>query len=246
VVHRRRRELRDAKHELVLARSLRRGSRRGTAQVLTNEGLVLLAGDELEPALQRLRLAGEHRPSTDRPGRALTDMGLGVAQLASGDLDGARRTFARAANAFGELEDPRGEGAALTNLGLAQWRRGERYDAYQTWELALDAFAEVDDPGGRAAALLNVGACHLLIEPHDTREALLKLGESERLWARLGAPTEGLGRTLVHKGDALALLGREDEARAAWTQAGAICQGVGDVDGTAVAGGRLRGLVREG
>ena len=242
VVHRRRSELSDAKRELVLARSLRRGSRRGTAQVLTNEGMVLLADDEVEPALQRLRLARDHRPAANRPGRALTDMGLGVAQLAAGEVDDARRTFASAANMFGELEDPRGQGAALTNLGLAQWRRGERYDAYQTWELALEAYAEVDDTAGRAAALLNLGASHLLIEPHDADAALARLSESERLWAGLGASTTGLGRTLVYKGDALALLGCEDEARNAWKQAREICQEVGDKGGQDVAGERLQSL----
>jgi tetratricopeptide (TPR) repeat protein len=245
VVHRRRSELREARRELVLARSLRRGSRRGTAQVLTNEGLVLLADDEVEPALQRLRLARDHRPAANRPGRALTDMGLGVAQLASGEVDGARRTFAMAADMFGELEDPRGQGAALTNLGLAQWRRGERYDAYQTWELALAAYAEVDDAPGRAAALLNLGASHLLIEPHDAEEALARLAESERLWVGLGASTAGLGRTLVYKGDALALLGREDEARGVWTRAEEVCQAVGDGDGQKVAAERLQRLTPE-
>jgi hypothetical protein len=65
------------------------------------------------------------------------------------------------------------------------------------------------------------------------------LAESRRL--RDGRPTAGLGRTLLHLGDAAAALGDTAEARRHWADAATVCEEARDADGQAAADARLVG-----
>ncbi|MEU7998368.1 tetratricopeptide repeat protein [Micromonospora sp. NPDC049060] len=213
--------------------------RRGTAQARMNLGLVLLDMGQFDDAVEHLELSRRHRSAADRAGHALTDLGLGAARLSRGELEVAHRHLVRAANAFRALGDARGYAAALTNLVLVHAGLGEHLDAAQSWRAALREYESVADPTNRAAALLNAGAALLSTTPAQARQAYELLAESLRL--RDGRPTAGLGRTLLHLGDAAAALDDADEARRHWADAAGVCEEAGDVDGQAAADARLVG-----
>ncbi|MER7475151.1 hypothetical protein, partial [Micromonospora sp. NPDC000018] len=75
--------------------------------------------------------------------------------------------------------------------------------------------------------------------PGQARQAYEMLAESRRL--RDGRATAGLGRTLLHLGDAAAALGDADEARRHWVDAATVCEEARDADGQAAADARLVG-----
>ncbi|MDO3704931.1 tetratricopeptide repeat protein [Micromonospora sp. C28SCA-DRY-2] len=239
VLRRRRHDPQGAATALTLAVAER--GRRGTAQARMNLGLVLLDLGQLDDAVEHLELSRRHRSSADRAGHALTQLGLGAAQLARGELEIAHHHLVRAANTFRSLGDARGYAAALTNLVLVHAEMGEHLDAAQSWRAALREYESVADPTNRAAALLNAGATLLGAAPGQARQAYEMLAESRRL--REGGPaTPGLGRTLLYLGDAAAALGDPDEARRHWVDAAAICEAARDAEGQAEADARLAGV----
>ncbi|MEV1333765.1 tetratricopeptide repeat protein [Micromonospora costi] len=236
VLRRRRHDPQGAAAALTLAVAER--GRRGTAQARMNLGLALLDLGQLDDAVEHLELSRRHRSAADRAGHALTDLGLGAARLARGELEAAHHHLVRAANTFRALGDARGYAAALTNLVLVHAGLGEHLDAAQAWRAALREYESVNDPTSRAAALLNAGATLLATGPGQARQAYEMLAESRRLREN-GRPTAGLGRTLLYLGDAAAALGDPEEARRHWVDAAAVCEGVGDTEGQAAADGRL-------
>ncbi len=238
VLLRRRHDPRGAVGALSLAVSGR--GRRGTAQARMNLGLALLDLGRLDEAVEHLELSRRHRAATDRAGQALSDLGLGAARLARGEPETAHDLLVRAANAFRSLGDSRGYAAALTNLVLVHSAMGEHLDAAQAWRAALREYEAVTDPTNRAAALLNAGAALLAVTPGQARQAYRLLAESRRL-REGGRPGAGLGRTLLHLGDAAAALGDDREARQHWVDAAAICEAAGDDDGQQAADARLSG-----
>ncbi len=139
-----------------------------------------------------------------RPGAQRSRAGCGEA--------GAVRAGHRArpagsgANSFRSLGDARGYAAALTNLVLVHSAMGEHLDAAQAWRAALREYESLGDPSNRAVALLNAGVALLGVAPGQARQAYELLAESWRL-REGGRPDAGLGRTLLHLGDAAAALG---------------------------------------
>lgn len=236
VIRRRRGDPHGAAAVLTLAVTERR--RRGQAQARTNLGLALLDQGEVDTAIEHLERARRHRSPADRAGQALTDLGLGAAYLTRGQPVKARRHLVQAANAFDTVGDRRGYAAALTNLVLAQWRLGEHLDAAHAWAAALEAYDQVDDPVGRAAALLNAGAALVSTDPPRGEPARELLTEALRLRAHR-RPDAGLGRTLLHLGDAELAQGQPARARERWQDAVGVCEEVGDAAGAAAATQRL-------
>ncbi|GIJ80983.1 Tetratricopeptide repeat-containing protein [Micromonospora phaseoli] len=214
--------------------------RRGTAQARMNLGLALLDLGRTEEAVEHLELSRRHRAGADRAGQALSDLGLGAARLARCELESAHDLLVRAANTFRSLGDSRGYAAALTNLVLVHSAMGEHLDAAQAWRAALREYESVGDPTNRAAALLNAGATLLGTAPGKARQAYTLLSESRRL-REGGRPDAGLGRTLLHLGDAAAALGDDDEARRHWADAAVICEAAGDDDARQAADAGLNG-----
>jgi tetratricopeptide (TPR) repeat protein len=205
-----------------------------------NLGLALLDLGLVDDATEHLELARRHRAHADRAGQALTDLALGAAYLAKDVPDRAHHHLVRAANTFRTLGESRGYAAALTNLVLAQSRLGEHLDAAQSWTAALREYEGLTDLTGRAAALLNAGAAVVTSAPSRAGQAydLLARGRDLRTGRR---PDAGLGRTLLYLGDAADLMGRPEEARAYWSDAGRVCDVAGDAQGTAAADSRLTG-----
>ncbi|RKN37828.1 tetratricopeptide repeat protein [Micromonospora endolithica] len=246
VLRRRRGDPQGAATALSLAVAER--GRRGTAQARMNLGLVLLDLGQLDDAVEHLELSRRHRSGADRAGLALTHLGLGAARLRRGELETAHHHLVRAANTFRALGDARGYAAALTNLVLVHHGMGEHLDAAQAWRAALREYESVPDPTNRAAALLNAGAILLATATSiataspaaaqgQVRAAYQMLAESRRL--RGDRPTAGLGRTLLHLGDAAAALGDPGEARRHWVDAAVVCEEAGDAEGQAAADDRL-------
>jgi hypothetical protein len=238
VLRRRRGDAPGAVAQLRLAVAAR--GRRGTAQARTNLGLALLDLGQVDEAIDQLELARRHRSHGDRAGQALTDLALGAAHLIRGAAEPAHHHLVRAANTFRAVGDQRGDAAALSNLVLAQWQLGEHLDAAQSWAASLAEYDSLNDPDGRAAALLNAGAALIASAPERAEQAYELLREGRRL-RELRQPTAGLARTLLHLGDAAALLGRPTEARAHWTDAVGIGEAVGDATATAAGTERLSG-----
>ncbi|TDC77902.1 tetratricopeptide repeat protein [Micromonospora sp. KC606] len=238
VLRRRRHDPQGAATALALAVAER--GRRGTAQARMNLGLVLLELGQLDDAVEHLELSRRHRSGADRAGQALTQLGLGAAQLTRGELEAAHHHLVRAANTFRSLGDARGYAAALTNLVLVHAEMGEHLDAAQAWRAALREYESLADPTNRAAALLNAGAALLTSAPAQARQAYGMLAESRRL-REGGRATAGLGRTLLYLGDAAATLGDWDEARRHWADAAAVCEAVRDAEGQVAADARLAG-----
>ncbi|MBQ0902332.1 tetratricopeptide repeat protein [Micromonospora sp. U21] len=236
VLRRRRHDPQGAAAALTLAVAER--GRRGTAQARMNLGLALLDLGQLDDAVEHLELSRRHRSGADRAGHALTDLGLGAAQLARGEQDIAHHHLVRAANTFRSVGDARGYAAALTNLVLVHAALGEHLDAAQAWRAALREYESVSDPTSRAAALLNAGATLLTAAPGQARAAYELLAEGRRLREE-SRPTAGLARTLLYLGDAAAALGDPAEARRHWADAAAVAEEVGDADGQAAADSRL-------
>ncbi|MFC4016970.1 hypothetical protein ACFOW4_03295 [Micromonospora sp. GCM10011542] len=236
VLRRRRHDPQGAAAALTLAVAER--GRRGTAQARMNLGLALLDLGQLDDAVEHLELSRRHRSGADRAGHALTDLGLGAAQLARGELETAHHHLVRAANTFRSLGDARGYAAALTDLVLVHAGLGEHLDAAQAGRAALREYEAVSDPTSRAAALLNAGATLLTSAPGQARAAYELLAESRRL-REDARPTPGLGRTLLYLGDAAAALGDRDEALRHWADAAGVCEEVGDTDGESAAEHRL-------
>ncbi|MFI7519607.1 tetratricopeptide repeat protein [Micromonospora globbae] len=255
VLRRRRHDPQGAAAALTLAVAER--GRRGTAQARMNLGLALLDLGQLDDAVEHLEVSRRHRSGADRAGHALTDLGLGAARLARGELEAAHHHLVRAANTFRALGDARGYAAALTNLVLVHAGLGEHLDAAQAWRAALREYESVNDPTSRAAALLNAGATMLASRSAArdgspgarpgagrARQAYELLAESRRL-REGGRPTAGLGRTLLYLGDAADALGDPDEARRHWVDAAAVCEAVGDTAGQTAADARLNAPVHE-
>jgi tetratricopeptide (TPR) repeat protein len=259
VIHRRRGDPARA-HDL-LAYALRDRGNWGESQVLTNIGLAQL--DRAQPAVEdatwHLRVAAAHRSPRDRAGRARTNVGLGLAHLAGGDLRRARDHLWRAVQGFDRLDDVRNAAAARCDLGLVYWEMGERQEAWETleravhdyWRLKQTACDRLIDRDGEAAALLNLGGALVTtawtLAGVDQRRGTSRPQHASRAYALLeqglalrppGA-TPGRGRTLLYEGDAALLLGRRRAAQELWREAGETCRDAGDPAGTRAAAQRL-------
>lgn len=249
VIERRRGELRAARRHLMLA--LAQGGYRGRAQRHTNLGLVFLDEDQVDSAIEHLRLARQHRRRADRVGAATTDLALGTAYLRrahdrhdederAAALAEALTTLRRAAEAFHRAGVPAREAAALNVLGQALWESRAERDGEECLAQAVDLYRGVDETAGLAAALLGHGAALLELRPSRAEDAEDRLQESERLRPD-DRPSFGRGRTLLYRGDALAARGRDIEARWCWQRARDVAVAVDDHDGAAAAGSRLDG-----
>jgi tetratricopeptide (TPR) repeat protein len=202
-----------ARNVLTAAQRLRTGWRsRGLAQVETNLGLTLLDLGEHDHAVHHLADGRILRARGDHHGRALSDLGLGLAYLVGHRYGEAHTHLQEAANAWTALDDRHMGAAAINTLGLVLWEQGDRYGALEHWHRARELYDQVGDALGLARAMLNIAAAFLAAHPHRAKEAVELLTESLRL--RAGQPESvGTGLCHFHLADALARSGDAAGAR---------------------------------
>ena len=110
----------------------------------------------------------------------------------------------RALPIYEELDDPLGQGNALTNLGIDYARQGEWQDALVMWDRGREAFERAGDVVGAAGMTHNIG--EQLSNIGRLEEAQTRHLDARRVWTAarytLGAAsaTSGLGRTLARSG----------------------------------------------
>ncbi|MGH8977539.1 MAG: ATP-binding protein, partial [Acidimicrobiia bacterium] len=115
----------------------------------------------------------------------------------------------RALPIYEELDDPLGQGNALTNLGIDYARQGEWEDALVVWERGREAFERAGDVVGAAGMTHNIGEHYATLGRLE--EAEVRLIDARRVWKAARYPlgvanaTSGLGRVLAR-------LGRDEEA----------------------------------
>jgi len=200
---------------------------RGLGQARTNHGLALLDLGDVEAAIRHLDAGLALRPHSDRHGRAVSALGLGVAYLRAGELTAARQCLIEATNHFDEVADTRGTAAALNNLGAVLWEQQDHTGAREHWAAARERFARLGDQAGQSAALLNVAAALLSAghgSPAEARDLLL-----ESLTLTTARPaTRSTGLVHLHLGDAYRRCGDPASARTHWEQALRVLASVGD------------------
>lgn len=247
VIERRRGDLRAARRHLMLA--LAQGGYRGRAQRHTNLGLVFLDEDQVDSAIEHLRLARQHRRRADRVGTATTELALGTAYLRrvhdledagerAAALAEALATLRGAAEAFHRAGVPAREAAALNVLGQALWESRAELDGEECLDKAVELYRRENEPAGLAAALLGHGAALLALRPPPVEEAEERLRESERL-RPADRSTAGRARTLLYRGDALAARGEETDAHLCWERAREVGTEAEDHDVVAAADDRI-------
>jgi tetratricopeptide (TPR) repeat protein len=191
---------------------------RGLAQARTNQGLALMDLGDVEAAITHLDAGLTLRHRSDRHGRAVAALALGVAYLRHGDLPAARQYLVEATNQFDTLGDVRGTATALNDLGAVLWEQHDRTGAREHWAIARERFARIGDEPGAAAVLLNTAAAALAAgegSPEEARDALV---DCLRL-TTTRPPTRGTGLTHLYLGDAYSGCGEPDRARDHWRQA---------------------------
>jgi tetratricopeptide (TPR) repeat protein len=104
-----------------------------------------------------------------------------------GRLDEAAEMFARGLAGFREIEDRRGEAAALTNLSIVDRRRGSLGPSRAGMLQALDIYTELAIDEGRLDAI--EGLAQLDILAGDAAAGLCLLAVAERERTALGAPS---------------------------------------------------------
>jgi predicted ATPase/DNA-binding SARP family transcriptional activator len=190
------------------------------------------AREYLEQSLDICREIG------DRPGELASLTNLAIVLLCQGDCGRALSLGEESRHIGRALGDPRYEGWALLTLGRISARLGSYARAEMHYAPALDIAREIGDRH-LEAVILHFSS--LLAHRRDDDRTALELGEQALLIAReIGEPVE-VAYALTSQGQALAGLGRWDEARAAFGQAVEIRRQLGQ---HSLAAESLAGLAR--
>jgi tetratricopeptide (TPR) repeat protein len=129
------------------------GDREGTANLLSNLGVVHDRKGDTEAALKFYRRAVEvHRAIGSRRGLATVLNNIGVVNMARGDLSMALQRFEEALRIRREMGDRDRMGLALANLAEARGLAGDG-EADHLFEEALGAYRELNDSSGVAGVL---------------------------------------------------------------------------------------------
>ena len=122
------------------------GDREGTANLLSNLGVIHDRQGELEEALRYYRRSAEvHRAIGSRRGLALVLNNIGVANLARGDVGSAVEVFEEALSIRREIGAPDRVASVLVNLGEAYMDAGRRDDAECVLDEALNLLLGAED-----------------------------------------------------------------------------------------------------
>ncbi|HEY0719532.1 MAG TPA: tetratricopeptide repeat protein, partial [Streptosporangiaceae bacterium] len=226
-------------HLVALESARKAGDRQGEAWVLNNLGVAYrqLGQDEAIGFLQdALRI---RREIGDRRGEAQTANNLANAHIQLGRSAEALEPLNRALVLQREVGHRYGEGVALNNTG-------EAYLALQDWDQAIGwlvqaraLFAELAIPHGEGYALHNLGHAHLGLG--DYQAALDHFGRALAIRRAIGERHDQ-AVTLLFTGRAQARMGRPEQARRSWTEAGTLFDELDDEAQAAQVRAELAGL----
>lgn len=194
----------------------------------------------------------------DPLGAAAAAINLGIAQREASALDDARKSLEAALQLYTSAGDPGGEGDALTNLGGVLSDLGNYEAATRSQRAAIEAFDRAGDEAGRGAALHNLGNLYARLGDYEQAATLyrqsrpLLASEADRaagdqalgtLLLAANQPAEAV-RTfeaalaaaaerdrpglLLNLGEAFELAGQAARATAAFVDALAAAEAVGD------------------
>ncbi|GAA3459586.1 BTAD domain-containing putative transcriptional regulator [Saccharothrix longispora] len=184
---------------------------------------------ERATALDHLGRALElHRELGDETGQAIVHFSLAAEHEQRHDLTAARTHARRALELHTRTGDRTWQGFDLTALGWYAACLGDHAGALAR---CREAVALMDDRDGLAHCHQIMGCAHHHLGDHE--ESVAHHGRAVALFRLLGDRyREAWG--LVLTGDAHRAAGREDRARATWSRALAILDGLGHDDGAAI------------
>ncbi|WP_307851220.1 BTAD domain-containing putative transcriptional regulator [Nocardiopsis sp. MG754419] len=123
----------------------------------------------------------------NRRGRAVTTIGLGIAQYISGRFNSAITLFGEARDILQEIGDEHGASRALANLGMVYERVGRFRDSAACIKGALDYAVNKGDQKIAALQWGNLAVLHQTLGEHD--DALRCAENSARAAAQIGLET---------------------------------------------------------
>ncbi|WP_158104144.1 ATP-binding protein [Amycolatopsis pretoriensis] len=168
-----------------------------------------------ERALHLFHLLG----STEGQARALRHLSLTHEENKENN-----KAFEYAENArhlFREANNKVGQARSLNSMARCAVRLGNHEGALTYCNEAMSIFRSIDrrDKQGEADSLHNLGYIHHHLGNYD--QAAINYAEAIQIWRYLGSQSYEAA-TLAHLGDAYLALGRDSDARAAWSAALAI------------------------
>jgi adenylate cyclase len=194
---------------------------RSLGEVAFYTGEYARARQDEEQALAIYRQTGNRRAE---------GMSLGTLGMVAGSLEdgaGAWSYYQMALAAFREVGDRGGEVATLSNLGYTLAREGNYRQAQDYYQQALAGLQEVGSRPGEAITLCNLGLGALAQD--DGTGAQDRYGQALAIAREIGERWIE-GYALTGLGQALALLGRLDEAVTTCRQAVALRADLGQTD----------------
>jgi CHAT domain-containing protein/tetratricopeptide (TPR) repeat protein len=207
------------------------GNRKGEADVLNNLAALHRAVGDYEQALLSYEAALQivrELENRGKEGRLLNN--LGYAYLALGETDLAGGYFRQALALRREVGDRRGEAATLSNLGQLLQQDGDLVAAEEHFRSSLATYRELGIRRSEGITLERLGS--LLVERGDAAAALELLQQATTALTEVGDP-RFLAQAQRSRAEALAALGRGDEAREAAAAAVPLARNTGDRVGEA-------------
>lgn len=162
-------------HEVALASARACGSRRGTAILLRDLGLLAMYRDDWATARRSFTTAGQlFADLSDPHGVAVTTVGAGSWHRERGDLDRALPKFTAALAMFETLGDEAGEAVARSAIGSVWLRRREPAAAESWLTTAYTVATRIGDEHRRAQILERLAELRALRGDHDVAAADLR------------------------------------------------------------------------
>jgi tetratricopeptide (TPR) repeat protein len=194
----------------------------------------------LEELLARgAALSGPGLTLASRRARAKVLDGAAYLRTRRGEIAAARDLFARSAEWWRELGEPRGLAEALNNAGHQTNLLGDRALGRRLVEESLVLFRELGDARGIAHALNNLA--EILTADGDHARARQLIEESVPLF-RTSEDTRGLSHALNNLGAMLVVNGEYDRAKRSYEESLWLARQLGDLHGVATALRSLGGV----
>jgi len=191
------------------------------ARLLTARGQVALASGDPRRAERLLLQAFEAQRALEDPaGAANAAVNLGLARLAQGHFEEARKAFSGAATLFEHSGDVDGRADALTDLGITDRRDGRLRSARETLETALSLYRTSGNTAGEADATANLALVLQALGQDEDAAALYRSALATARARRQATLLLDLGTLAQRAGDLAEAEARYAAAEEAFSMAG--------------------------